>query len=52
MQVGKADEYVTSGVGQLVKAKRLQRNTRKWTCIGILILIAIIAAIVLGIIRP
>lgn len=51
-EVGKADEYVTSGVGQLVKAKRLQRNTRKWTCIGILILIAIIAAIVLGIIRP
>ncbi|XP_074570060.1 syntaxin-132-like [Curcuma longa] len=51
-EVGKADEYVTSGVGQLVKAKRLQRNTRKWTCIGMLILIAIIAAIVLGIVRP
>ncbi|KAG6486696.1 hypothetical protein ZIOFF_055275 [Zingiber officinale] len=51
-EVGKADDYVTSGVGQLVKAKRLQRNTRKWTCIGMLILIAIIAAIVLGIVRP
>lgn len=49
--VNRAHSFVTSGVQQLTVAKKHQRNTRKWTCYGILLLLIIIAIIVLSL-RP
>ncbi|KAH0458298.1 hypothetical protein IEQ34_013613 [Dendrobium chrysotoxum] len=49
-QVGRASSFVDHGVKQLHQARRHQRNTRKWTCIGLLILIIIVLIIVLPIV--
>ena len=49
--VERASSYVRGGTRQLEVAKKTQRNTRKWTCYAILLLLIIIAAIVLSI-RP
>ncbi|WOL15729.1 syntaxin-132 [Canna indica] len=51
-EVNRASDFVTSGVNVLNKARKLQKNTRKCTCIAIIILLIIIAVIVLAIIRP
>ena len=48
--VARADSYVRGGVQQLHVARKHQKNTRKWTCIAILILIIIILIIVLPIV--
>ncbi|EFJ38484.1 hypothetical protein SELMODRAFT_74098 [Selaginella moellendorffii] len=47
--VNKAASFVDRGTQQLVKAKRSQRRSRKWTCIGIIILIIILLVILLPI---
>ncbi|XP_076950052.1 syntaxin-121-like [Bidens hawaiensis] len=49
--VNRANSFVTRGAQQLNEARKKQKNTRKWTCFGILLLLIIIAIIVLSI-RP
>jgi syntaxin 1B/2/3 len=50
-QVNRSASYVERGNTHLAVAKRHQRNTRKWTCIGILLLIVVIAIIVFPILK-
>ncbi|PKA66046.1 Syntaxin-124 [Apostasia shenzhenica] len=49
-QVGRARSFVDRGVQQLHQARQHQKNTRKWTCIAIFILIIIVLIIVLPIV--
>ncbi len=48
-QVAKSVEYVQAGTTHLVAAKRLQKNTRKWMCIALILLLIIAAAIAIPI---
>lgn len=36
----------------LQKAKKLQKNSRKWMCIAIIILLIIVVVIVVGVLKP
>ncbi|KAL5999221.1 hypothetical protein ACLOJK_040671 [Asimina triloba] len=49
-QVARANSFVRGGTQQLQTARRHQKNTRKWTCIAIIILLIIILIIVLPIV--
>lgn len=49
-QVGKASSFIQRGAEQLVVARKHQKNTRKWTCFAILLLLIIILVIVLPIV--
>ncbi|PWA48074.1 Syntaxin/epimorphin, conserved site-containing protein [Artemisia annua] len=49
--VNRANSYVVRGTSQLNEARKKQKNTRKWTCFAILLLLIIIAIIVISI-RP
>ncbi|XP_050214227.1 syntaxin-132-like [Mercurialis annua] len=51
-QVSSAVDHVQSGNTALQKAKKLQRNSRKWMCIAIIILLIIVAIIVVSVIKP
>ncbi|XP_059668648.1 syntaxin-121 [Cornus florida] len=51
-QVARANSYVRGGTQQLHKAKRLQINSRKWSCYGIILLLIIILFIVLFVVKP
>ncbi|ERM93607.1 syntaxin-132 [Amborella trichopoda] len=51
-QVTNAVDHVQSGTVALQKAKRLQRNSRKWMCIAIIILLIIVAIVVVGVLKP
>ncbi|CAA3024613.1 syntaxin-132-like [Olea europaea subsp. europaea] len=51
-QVSSAVDHVQSGNTALQKAKSLQKNSRKWMCIAILILLIIVAIIVVGVLKP
>ncbi|KAJ4969625.1 hypothetical protein NE237_002724 [Protea cynaroides] len=51
-QVSSAVDHVQSGNTVLQKAKKLQKNSRKWMCIAIIILLIIVAVIVVGVIKP
>lgn len=51
-QVSSAVDHVQSGNTALQKAKSLQRNSRKWMCIAIIILLIIVAIIVVGVLKP
>ncbi|KAK9123006.1 hypothetical protein Sjap_012608 [Stephania japonica] len=51
-QVSSAVDHVQSGNVALQKAKSLQRNSRKWMCIAIMILLLIVAIIVVAVIKP
>jgi len=48
--VARANSYVRGGVQQLHVARKHQKNTRKWTCIAIILLLIIILIIVLPIV--
>ncbi|GMH22975.1 hypothetical protein Nepgr_024818 [Nepenthes gracilis] len=50
-QVQRAQSYVNRGTGQLITARKHQKNSRKWLCIGIILLLVIIL-IVLFSVRP
>ncbi|KAJ7561988.1 hypothetical protein O6H91_03G051300 [Diphasiastrum complanatum] len=50
-QVNRASSFVQKGTTQLFVAKKHQRNTRKWTIIGIILLLIIIVAIVVPIVK-
>ncbi|KAK1270739.1 Syntaxin-132 [Acorus gramineus] len=47
-QVSSAVDHVQSGTTALQKAKKLQKNSRKWMCIAIIILLIVVASIVVG----
>ncbi|KAJ4800107.1 syntaxin [Rhynchospora pubera] len=49
-QVGKARSFVERGREQLQVARNHQKNTRKWTCFAIILLLVIILVIVLPIV--
>ncbi|XP_010256455.1 PREDICTED: syntaxin-132 [Nelumbo nucifera] len=51
-QVSSAVDHVQSGNTALQRAKSLQKSSRKWMCIAILILLIIVAIIVVAVIRP
>ncbi|RLM99896.1 hypothetical protein C2845_PM06G30260 [Panicum miliaceum] len=43
-----AAEHIQTGTNLLQKAKKLQKNTRKWTCIAIIILLIIVLVVILS----
>ncbi|KAF3323071.1 syntaxin-121-like protein [Carex littledalei] len=49
-QVGRAKSFVEDGRQSLQVARKLQKNTHKWTCFAILLLLIIVLAIVLPIV--
>lgn len=49
-QVGKARSFVERGREQLQVARNHQKSSRKWTCIGIIIVLVIILVIVVPIV--
>ncbi|KAJ7976393.1 putative Syntaxin [Quillaja saponaria] len=51
-QVTSAVDHVQQGNTALQKAKKLQKNSRKWMCIAILILLIIVIIIVVAVIKP
>lgn len=51
-QVATAVTNVQSGTTALQTAKKLQKNSRKWMCIAIIILLLIVAVIVVGVLKP
>ncbi|XP_047972031.1 syntaxin-132-like [Salvia hispanica] len=51
-QVSSAVDHVQSGNTALQKAKSLQRNSRKWMCIAIMILLIIVVIVVVGVLKP
>ncbi|KAL2335054.1 hypothetical protein Fmac_016267 [Flemingia macrophylla] len=51
-QVTSAVDHVQQGNNALMKAKKLQRNSRKWMCIAIMILLIVIIVIVVAVIKP
>lgn len=52
VQVNNAVDHVQRGTTALQSAKKLQKNSRKWMCIAIVILLIIVAIIVVGVIKP
>lgn len=52
VQVTNAVDHVQSGNTALQKAKKLQKNSRKWMCIAIIILLIIVAIIVVSVLKP
>ncbi|KAL1566162.1 syntaxin-132-like protein [Salvia divinorum] len=51
-QVSSAVDHVQSGNTALQKAKSLQRNSRKWMCIAIMVLLIIVVIVVVGVLKP
>lgn len=51
-QVSSAVDHVQSGNTALQRAKSLQKSSRKWMCIAILILLIIVVIIVVAVIKP
>ncbi|CAN7069066.1 hypothetical protein BRARA_J02456 [Brassica rapa] len=51
-QVSNAVDHVQSGNTALQRAKSLQKNSRKWMCIAIIILLIVVAVIVVGVLKP
>eukprot|EP00246_Nothoceros_aenigmaticus_P000389 TRINITY_DN1058_c0_g1_i1.p1 TRINITY_DN1058_c0_g1~~TRINITY_DN1058_c0_g1_i1.p1 ORF type:complete len:313 (-),score=76.70 TRINITY_DN1058_c0_g1_i1:236-1174(-) len=49
-QVGRASSFIQRGTTQLRTAKKHQRSSRKWMCIGIIILLVILLIIIIPII--
>jgi len=45
-------EYVQQGHVELKKARAYQKNTRKWTCIVIVILMTILISVLLPVLKP
>ncbi|KAJ8900087.1 hypothetical protein K2173_024203 [Erythroxylum novogranatense] len=50
--VQRANSYVRGGTESLQIARKFQKNSRKWTCYGIIILLVIILFVVLFTVRP
>lgn len=52
VQVTNAVDHVQRGNSALQNAKKLQKNSRKWMCIAIIILLLIVAIVVVGVLKP
>jgi syntaxin 1B/2/3 len=52
VQVTKAVNHIEQGTKALVKAKSLQRSTRKWMCCAIIILLIVVVVIVVAVVQP
>lgn len=52
VQVSTAVDHVQRGTTVLQNAKKLQKNSRKWMCIAIILLLLIVAVVVVGVIQP
>ncbi|KAK4272330.1 hypothetical protein QN277_020901 [Acacia crassicarpa] len=50
-QVSTAVDHVQQGNNALVKAKKAQKNTRKWMCIAIIILLAVVAIVLTSVLK-
>lgn len=51
-QVNRASSFVRGGTERLQTARTLQKNTRKWTCYAIILLLVIVLFVVLFTVRP
>jgi syntaxin 1B/2/3 len=51
-QVSKANEYVNQGNKALTSAKALQKETRKWMCCAMMLLLSICLIVVLAVVKP
>lgn len=51
-QVSNAVDHVNLGNNALLKAKKKQKSSRKWTCIAILILLIIIIIALVSVFKP
>ena len=51
-QVAKANEYVNQGNKALGQAKELQKDTRKWMCCAMMMLLGICLIVVLAVVKP
>ncbi|KAG2497279.1 hypothetical protein HYH03_004863 [Edaphochlamys debaryana] len=51
-QVARSVDYVKGGTEALQDAKQLQKNTRKWMCCAIMIMLVVALVIVLAVVRP
>lgn len=51
-QVQRSVEYVNYGTNALQDARKLQRNTRKWMCCALFILLVVGAVIAIVVVRP
>lgn len=51
-QVARSVEYVQSGTAALQDAKKLQKNTRKWMCCAVGVLLVIALIVVLAVWQP
>ncbi len=51
-QVAKANEYVNQGNKALTSAKELQKDTRKWMCCAMALLLSICLIVVLAVVKP
>lgn len=52
LKVSSAIDHVQNGTVALQKAKKLQKNSRKWMCIAIIILLLIVVIIVVAVLKP
>ena len=52
LQVAKANEYVNQGNKALGQAKELQKDTRKWMCCAMMLLLGICLIVVLAVVKP
>lgn len=51
-QVAKANDYVNQGNKALGQAKELQKDTRKWMCCAMMLLLGICLIVVLAVVKP
>ena len=52
LQVAKANDYVNQGNKALGQAKELQKDTRKWMCCAMMLLLGICLIVVLAVVKP
>ncbi|KAL4591901.1 hypothetical protein LXL04_004876 [Taraxacum kok-saghyz] len=50
-QVSSAVEHVQSGNRTLEKAKKMQKKSRKWMCLSIIVLLLVIAIVLVGVLK-
>ena len=50
--MAKANEYVNQGNKALGQAKELQKDTRKWMCCAMMLLLGICLIVVLAVVKP
>ncbi|KAL3615268.1 hypothetical protein CASFOL_040929 [Castilleja foliolosa] len=51
-QVSNAVNHVQTGTASLQEAKKLQKKSRKWMCIAIIVFLIVVVVIVVGVLQP